>query len=88
MLQCSINHINLLRSLASLSPLAVDTPQLRESFAFQHLTYEQAEKGFVTKRVMSPEEMARAVLFLASDEATSLTGMNLDVTGGQLAACR
>ncbi len=62
--------------------------RLRESFAFGHVTYEQAEKGFVTKRVMSPEEMARAVMFLASDEATSVTGMNLDVTGGQLAACR
>ncbi len=72
----------------SLSPLAVDTPQLRESFAFQHITYEQAAKGFVTKRVMSPDEIARAVMFLASNEATSLTGMNLDVTGGQLAACR
>jgi len=72
----------------SLSPLAVDTPQLRESFAFQKVTYDQAKKGFVTKRVMAPEEIARAVMFLASDEATSVTGMNLDVTGGQLAACR
>ena len=42
-------------------------------------------KGFVTKRVMSPEEMARAVMFLASNDATSVTGMDLDVTGGQLA---
>ncbi len=69
----------------SISPLAVDTPQLRESFAAQKLTYEQAAKGFVTKRVMSPDEMANAVMFLASDQASSLTGMDLDVTGGQLA---
>lgn len=69
----------------SISPLAVDTPQLRESFAFQKLTYEKAAQGFVTKRVMSPDEMARAVMFLASDQATSVTGMDLDVTGGQLA---
>ncbi len=69
----------------SISPLAVDTPQLRESFAFQKVTYEQAAKGFVTKRVMSPDEMARAVMFLASDDASSVTGMDLDVTGGQLA---
>ncbi len=69
----------------SISPLAVDTPQLRESFAFQKLTYEGAAKGFVTKRVMSPEEMAKAVMFLASNDATSVTGMDLDVTGGQLA---
>lgn len=69
----------------SISPLAVDTPQLRESFAFQKLTYEKAAQGFVTKRVMSPDEMARAVMFLASEQATSVTGMDLDVTGGQLA---
>lgn len=69
----------------AISPLAVDTPQLRESFAFQKLTYEKAAQGFVTKRVMSPDEMARAVMFLASNEASSTTGMDLDVTGGQLA---
>lgn len=69
----------------SISPLAVDTPQLRESFAFQKLTYKEAANGFVTKRIMSPEEMARAVMFLASNDATSVTGMDLDVTGGQLA---
>ena len=34
---------------------------------------------------MEPSEMARSVLFLASDEATPLDGMDLDVTGGQLA---
>lgn len=68
----------------SISPLAVDTPQLRESFAFQGITYEQAVSGFVTKRIMTPEEMARAVMFLSSDDATSMTGMDLDVTGGHL----
>lgn len=39
----------------------------------------------LTKRIMSPEEMARAVMFLASNDATSVTGMDLDVTGEQLA---
>ena len=67
------------------SPLAVDTPQLRESFAFQNVTYEQAAPTFVTPRIMTTAEIARAVMFLASDEATSVTGMDLDVTGGQLA---
>jgi NAD(P)-dependent dehydrogenase (short-subunit alcohol dehydrogenase family) len=69
----------------SISPFAVDTPQLRESFAFQRITYEQAVQGFVTKRIMTPQEMAEAVMFLASNQATSVTGMDLDVTGGQLA---
>ncbi|MBD2103520.1 SDR family NAD(P)-dependent oxidoreductase [Leptolyngbya sp. FACHB-261] len=69
----------------SISPLAVDTPQLRESVSFFRSNYEEAVKTMVTKRIMTTEEMARAVMFLASDEATSMTGMDLDVTGGHLA---
>lgn len=69
----------------SVSPLAVDTPQLRESFAYQKLEAGKIAPSFVTPRIMSTDEIARAVLFLASDEATSVTGMDLDVTGGQLA---
>ena len=68
-----------------LSPLAVDTPMLRESFTFQGLTYEEAAPTFVTPRIMEPIEMARAVMFLADDSATMITGTDLDVTGGQLA---
>lgn len=68
-----------------LSPLAVDTPMLRESFAFQGLTYEQAAPTFVTPRIMEPIEIARAVMFLADDSTTMVTGTDLDVTGGQLA---
>lgn len=71
--------------VTSISPLAVNTPQLRESCYFQNLTYEQAAPGVVTPRIMRAEEIARAVMSLASDEATSVTGMDLDVTGGQLA---
>jgi NAD(P)-dependent dehydrogenase (short-subunit alcohol dehydrogenase family) len=69
----------------SLSPLAVDTPQLRESFEFQNITYEDAAAAFVTPRIMMTDEIARAVMFLASEEATSISGMDLDATGGQLA---
>ena len=58
---------------------------LRESFAFQGVTYEQMAPNFVTPRIMTTAEIAYAVMFLASDEATSVTGMDLDVTGGQLA---
>ncbi|MDJ0707314.1 MAG: SDR family oxidoreductase [Leptolyngbyaceae cyanobacterium MO_188.B28] len=69
----------------SISPLAVDTPMLRRSFEYQGLTYAQMAPNFVTPRIMTTEEMARVVMFLASDEATSINGMDLDVTGGQLA---
>ena len=69
----------------SISPLAVDTPMLRRSFEFQGLTYEQMAATFVTPRIMTADEIARAVMFLASEEASSINGMDLDVTGGQLA---
>jgi NAD(P)-dependent dehydrogenase (short-subunit alcohol dehydrogenase family) len=71
--------------IVSVSPLAVDTPMLRESFAYQKLTYEQMAPNFVTPRIMKTDEIARAVMFLASEEATCVNGMDLDVTGGQLA---
>ena len=69
----------------SLSPLAVDTPQLRESLAYQQVPADHAATSFVTPRVMTTDEMARAVMFLADDSSTFVNGMNLDVTGGQLA---
>ena len=71
--------------IVSLSPLAVDTPMLQESFAYQGLTYEDVAPNFATPRIMTAHEMAEAVMFLASDGATSINGMDLDVTGGQLA---
>jgi NAD(P)-dependent dehydrogenase (short-subunit alcohol dehydrogenase family) len=69
----------------SISPLAVDTPMIRESLAFFKVTPEQAAAGNPIKRINTTDEMARAVMFLASDDATSLTGMDLDVTGAWLA---
>jgi NAD(P)-dependent dehydrogenase (short-subunit alcohol dehydrogenase family) len=71
--------------VVSISPLAVDTPMLRQSFRDQGLTYEEVTPTMVTKRIITTEEMARAVMFLASDDASSLQGMDLDVTGGHLA---
>lgn len=69
----------------SISPLAIDTPQLRESVRIQGATLEGIAKMFSMPRIGSTDEVARAVMFLASDEATLLTGMDLDVTGGYLA---
>ncbi|MEM8795267.1 MAG: SDR family oxidoreductase [Pseudomonadota bacterium] len=71
--------------VTSISPLAVDTPMLEESFAFQGLTYEGVAPNLVTPRIMDAHEMAQGVLFLASDAATAFNGMDFDATGGQLA---
>jgi NAD(P)-dependent dehydrogenase (short-subunit alcohol dehydrogenase family) len=58
---------------------------IRESLAFFQVTPEQAAAGNPIKRINTTDEMAHAVMFLASDDATSLTGMDLDVTGAWLA---
>jgi len=46
---------------------------------------EDVARTFPTPRIGHVDEVARAVMFLASDEATLLTGMDLDVTAGYLA---
>lgn len=70
--------------VVSISPLAVDTPMLQESFAFQGITYEAVAPNLRTPRIMHVHEMAQAVLFLASDAATAFNGADYDVTGGEL----
>ena len=71
--------------VVALSPLSVDTPMIRASMAHFGMTMEQAAAGLPFKRHNTPDEMARAVMFLASVDATALGGMDLDVTGGWLA---
>jgi NAD(P)-dependent dehydrogenase (short-subunit alcohol dehydrogenase family) len=68
----------------SISPLAVDTPMIRASLNYYGVTLEQSAQGNPNKRIMNVEEIARAVMWLSSDDATSVTGMDLDVTGGWL----
>jgi NAD(P)-dependent dehydrogenase (short-subunit alcohol dehydrogenase family) len=68
----------------SISPLAVDTPMIRASLGYYGVSLEQSAQGNPNKRIMNTEEIARAVMWLSSDDATSVTGMDLDVTGGWL----
>jgi NAD(P)-dependent dehydrogenase (short-subunit alcohol dehydrogenase family) len=65
------------------------TPALEEIIAKYGLTYEAAEKGhaghLIIKRFAKPEEIAAGILFVASDEASYVTGATVMVDGGYTA---
>lgn len=69
----------------SINPGAVDTPLLQASF--DHGDDPEARRRAIAdripmKRIGEPIEIAYAVLFLASDEASFITGAELNVDGG------
>lgn len=64
------------------SPGAVDTPMLRDGMTDAAL--ESFRGQIPLGRFAAPEELAGAVVFLASDHASYITGATLNVSGGQL----
>lgn len=62
------------------SPGVTDTPQPRGHSTDEEL-YAKAAK-VPLGRIGQPEDMASAVLFLLSDEASYITGQDMRVTGG------
>ena len=70
-------------------PGDTDTPMEHEDARNQGLTWDdfvhQAVAGRAIERMATPEEIARAVLFLASDESAFTTGVALPVDGGGVA---
>jgi NAD(P)-dependent dehydrogenase (short-subunit alcohol dehydrogenase family) len=73
----------------AVAPGCIDTPQLRADIEQAGLTYDQslALEGpmHLLNRFGTPEEVANAILFLASDEASFVTGTCLMVDGGYTA---
>jgi NAD(P)-dependent dehydrogenase (short-subunit alcohol dehydrogenase family) len=66
-------------------PGFTDTPMVRgglESRADPEAAREKLERQYALKRIGEPEEIAAAVCFLASDEASFITGHELVVDGG------
>lgn len=65
----------------SVSPGAIDTPLVRASLAEQGGAAELANRHPLG-RIGQPEEVAHAVLWLASSDASFITGTDLAVDGG------
>ncbi len=74
----------------SVSPGATDTPMLRSDVAkeaeqrglpFEQVKREFEEQGVLT-RWAAPEEIAAGILFLATDDASYMTGADLRMDGG------
>jgi NAD(P)-dependent dehydrogenase (short-subunit alcohol dehydrogenase family) len=69
-------------------PGAVDTPLLRGIFA-ENPNPEEMKRDMIRrhplKRMGAPEEIAKAALFLASDDSSFVTGAAISVDGGILA---
>ena len=66
----------------SVAPGATESPMLDLYYENYAAEMAQAESGHIMKRFGQAEEVAHAVLFLASDEASYINGVCVDVNGG------
>jgi len=64
-------------------PGPIDTPLLRKSFKTDTHLKDYIEQDTILKRLGKPEEVAKVVLFLASDDANYVTGASYSVDGGE-----
>lgn len=67
----------------AVSPASIMVPSFKASIERDNL-YDKFVSKSAFRRMGKPEEVASAVLFLASDEASFVTGTNLVVDGGYL----
>jgi NAD(P)-dependent dehydrogenase (short-subunit alcohol dehydrogenase family) len=88
--------INMTRSLAvewakykinvnCVAPIWTRTRRLEKAIQVGVITPEELQKRCPMGRAAEPEDVAKAILFLASDDADFITGITLPVDGGWLA---
>jgi NAD(P)-dependent dehydrogenase (short-subunit alcohol dehydrogenase family) len=68
----------------AINPGAIDTPMLREGFANRPEAIQQLAEMHPLRRIATPQEVARFVVFLASDASGFATGAAIDIDGGIL----
>lgn len=64
-------------------PSEMDTPMLKFAWTERFGEYKPVTTGSLAERIGKPEEVARTVLFLASDEASWISGACIEVTGAR-----
>lgn len=82
----AIDHANQGIRVNCLCPGDVETPMLDEDARMRGMTWEEYHEQAVAQRPMgrigTPEEIAKAALFLASDDSSFMTGATLVIDGG------
>ncbi|MBE9042022.1 glucose 1-dehydrogenase [Oscillatoriales cyanobacterium LEGE 11467] len=68
----------------AIAPGAIDTPMLDRVKRDWEVSEEQLVSPYPIQRVGQPEEVAKAVTWLASDAASYVSGMRFDIDGGGL----
>ena len=69
----------------AIAPGTIRTPIWQERLEKEPAVFERLKKWYPLGRVGEPEDVANAALFLASDEASWITGIVLRVDGGLMA---
>jgi len=67
------------------SPGTIETALWRERLAYNPHVLENLKKHYPLGRLGKPENVAEAILFLASEKASWITGVTLNIDGGLMA---